>query len=98
MFGFDDQLGGADGVGARRSATKSAMVKSVSCPTAEMTGISDAAMVRARPSLLNAQRSSTLPPPRATMMTSTAAPRVLAAAGELKYFTPAATSSAAPSP
>ena len=30
----------ADGVGARRSAAKSAMVKSVSCPTALMTGIS----------------------------------------------------------
>ena len=28
----------AEGVGARRSATKSAMVKSVSCPIAEITG------------------------------------------------------------
>ena len=28
----------AEGVGARKSATKSAIVKSVSCPTAEITG------------------------------------------------------------
>ena len=32
----------ADGVGARRSATKSAMVTSVSWPTAEITGTGDA--------------------------------------------------------
>ena len=31
----------ADGVGARISATKSQIVKSVSCPTAEITGISE---------------------------------------------------------
>ena len=31
----------ADGVGALKSATKSAIVKSVSCPTAEIIGISE---------------------------------------------------------
>ncbi len=31
----------AEGVGALKSATKSAIVKSVSCPTAEIIGISD---------------------------------------------------------
>ena len=31
----------ADGVGARRSATKSAIVTSTSCPTAEITGTGD---------------------------------------------------------
>ena len=39
----------AEGVGARRSATKSAMVTSVSCPTAEITGTEQAAMARATP-------------------------------------------------
>ena len=37
----------ADGVGARRSATKSAIVTSTSWPTAEMTGTGQAAMARA---------------------------------------------------
>ena len=37
----------ADGVGARRSATKSAMVTSLSWPTAEMTGTGEAAIARA---------------------------------------------------
>src|SRR5207244_2709676 len=36
----------ADGVGARRSATKSAIVKSTSWPTAEMTGAFEAAIAR----------------------------------------------------
>ena len=40
----------ADGVGARRSATKSAIVKSTSCPIAEITGIGEAAIARATPS------------------------------------------------
>ena len=31
----------AEGVGALKSATKSAIVKSVSCPTAEIIGISE---------------------------------------------------------
>ena len=34
----DHQFGRGDGVGTRRSATKSAMVKSVSWPMAEITG------------------------------------------------------------
>ena len=48
----------ADGVGARRSATKSAIVTSTSCPTAEITGTGEAAMARARISSLKAHRSS----------------------------------------
>ncbi len=81
----------ADGVGARRSATKSQMVKSVSWPTAEITGSSDAAIVRANPSSLNAAKSSSDPPPRATTITSTRLAR-------LKYFTPALTSDGAEAP
>ena len=45
----------ADGVGARRSATKSAIVKSVSWPTAEITGTRQAGIARATGSSLNAQ-------------------------------------------
>ena len=60
----------AEGVGARRSATKSAMVKSVSWPTQETTGMREAAMARATGSSLNAQRSSREPPPRPTRRTS----------------------------
>ena len=60
----------ADGVGARRSATKSAIVTSVSWPTAEITGIFDATIARATASSLNAQRSSSDPPPRASTITS----------------------------
>ena len=59
------------GVGARKSATKSAIVKSISCPTAETTGISEAAIARAKISSLNSHRSSALPPPRQTTITST---------------------------
>lgn len=59
------------GVGARRSATKSAMVKSVSCPTPLMVGIGQAASARATVSSLNAHKSSMLPPPRQTISTST---------------------------
>ena len=81
----------ADGVGARRSATKSAMVKSVSWPTAEITGTRQATMARATGSSLKAQRSSSEPPPRATMMTSTSA---IAA----RRRSAAAIASAAPSP
>ena len=58
------------GVGARRSDTKSISVVSVSWPTAEITGIGQAATVRARASSLNGQRSSIDPPPRATIRTS----------------------------
>ena len=61
----------AEGVGARRSATKSAMVKSVSWPTPLTTGKGLATMARARASSLKAHRSSMLPPPRISRMTST---------------------------
>ena len=59
------------GVGARRSAAKSAMVKSVSWPTAEMTGVSHSKIALATRSSLKAQRSSMEPPPRPQMITST---------------------------
>ena len=52
-------------------ATKSPMVKSISCPTAETTGTADSKIARARTSSLKAQRSSRDPPPRPTIMTST---------------------------
>ena len=68
----------ADGVGARRSATKSAIVKSVSWPTAEIVGIREAASARATASSLKGQRSSRLPPPRATMSTSSPPSRLSA--------------------
>jgi len=60
----------AEGVGARRSATKSAIVKSISCPTAEITGTREAWIARATDSSLKHHKSSMLPPPRPTMMTS----------------------------
>ena len=59
-------------MGARTSATKSAMVKSVSCPTPLTTGTGLAAMVRASCSSLKAHRSSIEPPPRTSRMRSTA--------------------------
>ena len=58
------------GVAARTSATRSAMLTSTSCPTADTTGVALAAMARATASLLKAARSSALPPPRPTMSTS----------------------------
>lgn len=63
----------ADGVGALRSATKSHIVKSVSWPTAEMTGITDAATARAISSELNAARLSSEPPPLAIIIMSLSA-------------------------
>ena len=63
-------FGRAEGVGARMSATKSAMVKSVSCPMAEITGTEHAAIARATRSSLKVHRSSSDPPPRATITTS----------------------------
>ncbi len=63
----------AVGVGARTSATKSTMVKSVSCPTPLMTGIALAATSRAKASSLKLQRSSMLPPPRTSSSVSTSA-------------------------
>ena len=46
------------------------MVQSVSCPTAEISGMALAATARATISSLKPHRSSRLPPPRATMMRS----------------------------
>ncbi len=46
------------------SATKSAMVKSTSCPTAEIIGMAEACIARATVSELKAARSSMEPPPR----------------------------------
>ena len=57
-------------VEARASAAKSAMVKSVSWPTQEITGMREAAMARATISSLKGQRSSSEPPPRPTSSTS----------------------------
>ena len=68
-----------EGVGARTSATRSAMLKSTSCPTALITGSSEARMARASASSLNAQRSSNDPPPRPIISTSHSA-RLLAVA------------------
>ena len=79
------------GVRARRSAARSAIVTSTSWPIAETTGSRDATIARATTSSLNAQRSSRLPPPRATMIRSAPATRLASASA-------AATSSAAPGP
>ena len=87
----DDELGGRRRRRRAQSATKSAIVTSVSWPTAEITGTGDRAIARATISSLNAQRSSIDPPPRPTMTTSTPGTRAIAAA-------PRAISSAAPSP
>ena len=59
-----------EGVGARTSATKSAMVKSISWPTPTITGVSMAARARATTSSLNDQRSSKEPPPRVSIRRS----------------------------
>ena len=58
------------GVAARTSATKSAIVKSISCPTAETTGTTDSKIARATASSLNAHKSSSDPPPRVTRIKS----------------------------
>ena len=60
----------AVGVGQRLSAAKSMSVVSVSWPTAEINGMALAAAARTTISSLKPQRSSRLPPPRATMITS----------------------------
>ena len=60
----------AVGVGARTSAARSISVMSVSWPTAEISGIVQSATARTTISSLNAQRSSSEPPPRATISTS----------------------------
>ena len=61
----------AVGVGARRSAAKSASVTSVSCPTPHTTGKPEAAIARTTRSSLNDHRSSSDPPPRHTISKST---------------------------
>ncbi len=66
-----DELGCGRGSGGAQVGDKSAMVKSVSWPMAETTGSSEAAMMRARASLLKLARSSMEPPPRAMTMRST---------------------------
>ena len=57
-------------LGLCKSATKSAIVKSVSCPTAEIIGIFEAKIALATLSSLNAHNSSIEPPPRPTIKTS----------------------------
>ena len=52
----------ADGVGALKSDTKSQIVKSVSCPTADTTGILELNISRAKFSSLNPNKSSKEPP------------------------------------
>ena len=81
----------AEGVGARTSAAKSAMVKSTSWPTAEIIGTGEATMALATPSSLNAHKSSTEPPPRPTMTTSIPVTFTMSRIAR-------ATSAAAPSP
>ena len=67
----------ADGVGARKpSATKSTMVKSISCPTPLITGIRLLATARATPSSLKHHKSSSEPPPRAMMIVSISSRRL----------------------
>ena len=65
----------AVGVGARTSAQKSAMVKSVSCPTPLTMGTGETTMVRASCSSLKAHKSSIAPPPRTNSSTSTSSRR-----------------------
>ncbi len=60
----------AVGVSALASATKSLIEKSISCPTALITGISDAKIALATSSSLNAARSSGEPPPLPTIRVS----------------------------
>ena len=60
----------ADGVGALKSETKSDILKSVSCPTAEIIGISESYIALATPSSLKGHKSSKDPPPRARINTS----------------------------
>ncbi len=81
----------------RRSEAKSISVVSVSWPTAEIRGISEAAAARTTTSSLKAHKSSKEPPPRATISKSgrgTAPPR----GRPLKPSMAAAICSAAPSP
>ena len=67
------------------------MVTSISWPIAETTGSREPTIARATTSSLNVQRSSRLPPPRATMIRSAPATRLASAIA-------ATTSAAAPAP
>ena len=58
------------GVGALKSATKSAIVKSISCPTALIVGTLHSYIARATISSLNGHKSSIEPPPRPTINVS----------------------------
>ena len=80
------------GVSARRSATRSASVTSISWPTPDTTGTGEAKIARTSTSSLKLQRSSRLPPPRTSAITSTAGASRAACASA------AASSSAAPAP
>ena len=60
----------AEGVGARRSAAKSVKEKSISWPTAEITGRVQSCTAATTISSLKAHRSSKEPPPRPTISTS----------------------------
>ena len=60
----------AVGVSALTSATKSDIVKSISCPTADITGILQSNMLLANSSLLKTMRSSGEPPPLPTIKRS----------------------------
>src|SRR5437588_144866 len=81
----------AEGVEARTSETKSAMVKSVSWPMPEITGMCESKMARATISSLKTHKSSSEPPPRTSINTS---PNFLA----LKNFSALTICWAAPSP
>ena len=60
----------ADGVGALMSAAKSERAQSISWPTAEMTGVLQAAIALTRSSSENGRRSSKEPPPLPIMIRS----------------------------
>ena len=83
------------GVGARKSATKSEMVKSISWPTAETIGTAEWKIARATISSLNSHKSSMLPPPRVITMRSTDANALL---GKASSRIATAISCAAPVP
>ena len=63
------------GVAARTSATWSISGESGSCPIADTIGVRASTIARHSASSENGSRSSTLPPPRARMITSTAGRR-----------------------
>ena len=72
----------AVGVGARMSAIKSLIVKSISCPTPDIVGIGNVEISRANSSLLKHHKSSIDPPPLAKITTSI----LLSALDSLKWI------------